>query len=211
MAIATLTVDINAKLAGIQGDLGKVSRMAEQNAKRIEGAFSNVGTAIKGAFAGLGASLATGFLTDVVQQVLDAQGQLDDLSKSTALSIETLSGLGVAAKLTGSDLESIAASINKLQVNIGKDPEKYKQLGINARDGYEAFKQLADIFVAIEDPEKRAAVARKRSARPGPAPRRRSPKALQGLKLLSPEGKPFQASRKSQPKRRQSLATRSIY
>jgi hypothetical protein len=159
MAIATLTVDINAKLAGIQGDLGKVSRLAEQNAKRIESAFSGVGSAIKGAFAGLGASIVTGFLSDVVQQVVDAQDALVDLSKSTALSIETLSGLGFAAKTTGGDLDSIAASINKLQVNIGKDPEKYKQLGINAKDGYEAFKQLADIFVAIEEPEKRAAVA----------------------------------------------------
>lgn len=159
MAIATLTVDINAKLAGIQGDLGKVSRLAEQNAKRIESAFSGVGSAIKGAFAGLGASLAAGFLTDIVQQVVDAQDALVDLSKSTAISVETLAGLGFAATTTGGDLDSLAASINKLQVNIGKDPEKYKQLGINARDGYEAFKQLADIFVAIEDPEKRAAVA----------------------------------------------------
>lgn len=159
MAIATLTVDINAKLAGIQGDLGKVSRLAEQNAKRIESAFSGVGTAIKGAFAGLGASLAAGFLTDIVQQVVDAQDALVDLSKSTALSIETLSGLGFAAKTTGGDLDSIAASINKLQVNIGKNPEKFKQLGIDAKDGYEAFKQLADIFVSIEDPETRAAVA----------------------------------------------------
>jgi len=159
MAIATLTVDINAKLAGIQGDLGKVSRLAEQNAKRIESAFSGVGSAIKGAFAGLGASLAAGFLTDIVQQVVDAQDALVDLSKSTAISVETLSGLGFAAKTTGGDLDSIAASINKLQVNIGKDPEKYKQLGIDAKNGYDAFKQLADVFVSIEDPEKRAAVA----------------------------------------------------
>lgn len=159
MAIATLTVDINAKLAGIQGDLGKVSRLAEQNAKRIESAFSNVGSAIKGAFATIGGAITVGFLTDIVQQAVDAQDALVDLSKSTALSVETLAGLGFAAKTTGGDLDSIAASINKLQVNIGRDPEKYKQLGINARDGYEAFKQLADIFVAIEDPEKRAAVA----------------------------------------------------
>lgn len=159
MAIATLTVDINAKLAGIQGDLGKVSRLAEQNAKRIESAFSNVGSAIKGAFATIGGAITVGFLTDIVRQAVDAQDALVDLSKSTALSVETLAGLGFAAKTTGGDLDSIAASINKLQVNIGRDPEKYKQLGINARDGYEAFKQLADIFVAIEDPEKRAAVA----------------------------------------------------
>lgn len=159
MAIATLTVDINAKLAGIQGDLGKVSRLAEQNAKRIESAFSGVGSAIKGAFAGLGASLAAGFLTDIVQQVVDAQDALVDLSKSTAISVETLAGLGFAATTTGGDLDSLAASINKLQVNIGKDPEKYKQLGIDAKNGYDAFKQLADVFVSIEDPEKRAAVA----------------------------------------------------
>lgn len=159
MAIATLTVDIEAKLAGIQGDLGKVARLAEQNAKRIENAFSNVGSSIKGAFVGLGATLATGFLTDVIQRVLDAQGALDDLSKSTALSIETLAGLGYAAKVTGGDLDSVAAAVNKLQVNIGKDPEKYRQIGIDAKDGYEALKQLAEIFVAIEDPEQRAAVA----------------------------------------------------
>ena len=159
MAIATLTVDINAKLAGIQGDLGKVSRLAEQSAKRIEGAFAGVGTAIKGAFAGFAATLTAGFLTDIVQQVVDAQDALADLSKSTALSVETLSGLGFAAKTTGGDLDSITTAINKLQVNIGKDPEKYKQLGIDAKDGYEAFKQLADIFVSIEAPEKRAAVA----------------------------------------------------
>ena len=159
MAIATLTVDINAALAGIQGDLGKVSRLAEQSAKKMENAFSGVGSALKGALAGLAASVSVGFLTDIVRQVVDAQDALVDLSKSTAISVETLAGLGFAAKTTGGDLDSIAASINKLQVNIGRDPEKYKQLGIDAKNGYDAFKQLADIFVSIEDPEQRAAVA----------------------------------------------------
>lgn len=159
MAIATLTVDINAKLAGIQGDLGKVSHLAEQSAKRMESAFAGVGGALKTAFTGFAATLTAGFLTDVVQQVVDAQDALSDLNKSTAISVEILSGLGFAAKTTGGDLDSIAASINKLQVNIGKDPEKYKQLGIDAKNGYDAFKQLADIFSAIEEPETRAAVA----------------------------------------------------
>lgn len=159
MAIATLTVDINAKLAGIQGDLGKVSKLAEQSAKRMESAFAGVGSALKTAFTGVAATLTAGFLTDVVQQVVDAQDALSDLNKSTAISVETLSGLDFAAKTTGGDLDSIATAINKLQVNIGKDPEKYKQLGIDAKNGYDAFKQLADIFVAIEEPETRAAVA----------------------------------------------------
>ena len=159
MAIATLTVDINAKLAGIQGDLGKVSKLAEQSAKRMESAFAGVGSALKTAFTGFAATLTAGFLSDIVQQVVDAQDALSDLNKSTAISVETLSGLAFAAKTTGGDLDSIATAINKLQVNIGKDPEKYRQLGIDAKNGYEAFKQLADIFVAIEEPETRAAVA----------------------------------------------------
>ena len=159
MAIATLTVDINAKLAGIQGDLGKVSKLAEQSANRMESAFAGVGSALKTAFTGFAATLTAGFLTDIVQQVVDAQDALSDLNKSTAISVETLSGLAFAAKTTGGDLDSIATAINKLQVNIGKDPEKYKQLGIDAKNGYDAFKQLADIFVAIEEPETRAAVA----------------------------------------------------
>ena len=159
MPIATLTVDINAKLATIQGDLGRVAGYGEAAAKRLESAFSGVGGVIKTAFAGFAATLATGFLTDVVQKAVDAQDALSDLSKSTALSVETLAGLGFAATTTGSDLDSIAKSINRLQVNIGNAPEKYRQLGIDARDGYEAFKQLADIFQAIEDPETRAAVA----------------------------------------------------
>jgi hypothetical protein len=75
-----------------------------------------------------------GFLTDVVQQVVDAQDKLVDLSKSTAISDRDPGRSRCSPqRLTGGDLDSLAASINKLQVNIGKDPEKYKQLGIDAQ------------------------------------------------------------------------------
>ena len=159
MAIAALTIDINARLAGIEGDLGKVARIAERNAAQMTRAFDGVGDAIKGVFSGIAAKVSFDFVSGIIQNAIDAQDALVDLNKSTGIAVETLAGLGFAAKTTGGDLDSIAAAINKLQVNIAKNPEKYKQLGISAKDGYEAFKQLADIFVSIEDPEKRAAVA----------------------------------------------------
>lgn len=163
MPIAKLSIDLEARLTKLEAGLTKAQYSAERSARKIEGAFSGVGDIIHGAFdgivAGLSVSAITSAITNFIQQAVDAQDALVDLSKSTDISVDKLAGIGFAAQTTGGDLESIAAAINKLQVNIGKDPEKYKQLGIDAKNGYEAFKQLADIFVSIEDPEKRSAVA----------------------------------------------------
>ena len=61
MAIATLTIDLVAKLASLERDMGKAAQIAEKNARRMEQAFSAVGNTAGlsvGAFAGLVRSLA---------------------------------------------------------------------------------------------------------------------------------------------------------
>lgn len=125
--------------------------------KRNLGELSDVVGGMPG-IAAFGAASAAG-LALIVTSAVDAQDALADLSKSTNLAVDLLAGLGFAAKTSGSDLDSVAKSINKLQVNIANAPEKYRALGITATDGYQALLQLADIFVAIEEPEQRAAVA----------------------------------------------------
>lgn len=127
------------------------------SAKRNLGELSDVVGGMPG-IAAFGAASAAG-LALIVTSAVDAQDALADLSKSTNLAVDLLAGLGFAAKTSGSDLDSVAKSINKLQVNIANAPEKYRALGITATDGYQALLQLADIFVAIEEPEQRAAVA----------------------------------------------------
>ena len=159
MAIAALTVDINARLAGIEGDLGKVSRLAEQSAAKMGRAFDAVGESLRNVFAGVAfGAVASGF-SRLVTQALDAQDALSDLSKSTAISIDLLAGLKGAAITSGTDLEGVAAAVNKLSVNIGKNSEQFAAIGITAKDPLEALKQLADVYSAIEDPQLRAAVA----------------------------------------------------
>jgi hypothetical protein len=159
MAIAALTVDINARLAGIEGDLGKVSRLAEQSAAKMSRAFDAVGESLRNVFAGVAiGSIASGF-GRLVTEALDAQDALSDLSKSTAISIELLAGLKGAAITSGTDLEGVAAAVNKLSVNIGKNAEQFAAVGITAREPLEALKQLADVYAAIEDPQMRAAFA----------------------------------------------------
>ena len=45
MAIATLTVDLVAKLAKFEADLGRAAHVAERNSKRMEDAFKTAGKA----------------------------------------------------------------------------------------------------------------------------------------------------------------------
>lgn len=88
---------------------------------------------------------------------INALDHLNDLHKTTGITVGDLAGLGFAAKQSGSDLDGVADAVSKLSKNIGKEPEKFKALGITAKEPLEAFRQLADIFVKIEDPQLRAA------------------------------------------------------
>ena len=107
----------------------------------------------------IGGGLSIVAFGSFIKASIDAADKLNDLSKSTGVSVEQLAGLQLAAKQSGTDLEGVAQAINKLSVNIGKDGEKFAKLGITAKEPLEAFKQLADVFVAIKDPQERAAVA----------------------------------------------------
>lgn len=124
---------------------------------RLSKQTSLISTAMNSAFAALGVGLSVAGFTEMIKSSIELGDTLKDLSKSTGISVENLSGLQVAAKQSGSDLDSIATSINKLSVNMGKDGEAFKQLGIDAKDPLEAFAQLSDVFNSIQDPQQRAA------------------------------------------------------
>lgn len=106
-----------------------------------------------------GIGLSAAGIVELTRRSIDFGDKLNDISKTTSISVETLAGLSVAAKQSGSDLEGMAAAVSKLSVNFGKNEEKFKALGITARDPIERLKQLADIYNGLEDPALRAAVA----------------------------------------------------
>jgi phage-related minor tail protein len=155
MAGNSITVDFNANVARftsgidkVTNDLSKFQSNADRVSKNINNVLGNIGV-------GLSAAGVVAF----GKSVIDGLDKLNGLSKTTGIAANQLAGLGYAAKQSNSDLESVAASVAKLSVNIGKDGEKFRALGITAKDPIEAFKQLADVFVAIKDPQERAAVA----------------------------------------------------
>ena len=142
-------------LARLSQDITQAKGMIGSMARDVDRAASTM----RNALGAIGVGLSVTGLIALGRHTIDAIDKLNDLSKSTNLAVGDLAGLGYAAKISGGNLEGAAAAINKLSQNIGKAPEKYRALGISAKEPLEAFKQLADIFVSIEDPQLRAAVA----------------------------------------------------
>ncbi|MCK9202440.1 MAG: hypothetical protein M0P42_15020 [Gallionella sp.] len=150
----SVTIDFNANLARFTSGLDKVTNdlnRFQSNAARVSGNITK-------AFNTLGVGLSVVGFGAMVKGSIDALDRVNDLRLATGLTSETLAGLKFAAELAGGDLDSIAKSINKLAVNMGKDEEKFKRLGITAKDPLEAFKQLADVFSEVQDPQLRAAL-----------------------------------------------------
>lgn len=155
MALAgRLEIQMYADIARLKTDMAAMKGTVNQAMDQVSAA---VGKA-QSLFSKFGVTLSVGYFTHLIKGSIDAMDTLKDLSKSTSMSVDDLAALQLVAKQSGSELEGTAAAINKLSQNIGKDPQKFKALGISAKEPIEAFKQLADIFVALEDPQQRAAV-----------------------------------------------------
>lgn len=146
--LGDLLIRLRADTADFQSDMGKAAYVTEKSMQQIQRSAAK-----------LGVLLGAGAFVAMVKGSIDAADHLNDLSKTTGIAVDHLAGLRLASKQSGGDLDSIAASVNKLSVNIGKDAEKFAALGVSAKNPLEAFKQLADVFVAIRDPQLRAAVA----------------------------------------------------
>jgi Lambda phage tail tape-measure protein (Tape_meas_lam_C) len=137
---------------------------AANNALKLSAAYETggrIGDYVKSKLRDLSvvALASAGGIAALVFSSINAADKLNDLSKSTNLSVEDLSGLSLASQQSGSDLDAVADSISKLALNMGKNAEKFRALGITAKDPLEAFKQLADVFVQIKDPQLQAAFA----------------------------------------------------
>ena len=132
--------------------------------------FGALGAAIGVAFS---AGAAISWLTNITRQSIDAAGRIDDLSQSLGVSGETLSRFSLAAKLNGTDLESLAGGMQKLNVKIDAAADGSKEataafarVGISVRNASgevktsdEVMAELADRFADMEDGAGKTAIA----------------------------------------------------
>ena len=151
--VSDVEIRLRADIARLQQDLNGARR-------EVTGAVNGMSASVeqlKSLLGGLATGAAVVGFAGIIKNSIDATDALNDMSVRTKVAIEDLAGLSYAAKLGDTSLEGVAGAISKLGMNIGKDGAKFRELGITATEPLEAFKQLADIFKNIEDPQQRAA------------------------------------------------------
>ncbi len=148
-----IKVRIGLESEAFANGLDRVQTQVRRNIEDMSSHFSKLQVMVSG--------IAAGALTVFVKQGIDAADSLSKLSIKTGATVETLAGFDLAAKLSDTSLEAIAKSSVKLSEQLVKNGETFKALGINTKDPTEAMIQLADVFVGMEDPAQRAALANK--------------------------------------------------
>src|SRR2546422_4204022 len=62
----------------------------------------------------LAGGVGVGYFLSLTKGSIDAAAHLEDLSKSTGLTVERLAGLGVLARQSGTDLDGLAKGIDRM-------------------------------------------------------------------------------------------------
>lgn len=155
MAFASLTIDLNARIANIERDMGRAAHVAETQSKKMEAAFARAGAG----FAAIGGALVGAGLVGFVKQSIDAADNMRDLAIATGTSVDALASYQLAAQQSGTSIEDVSAGMGKLSVFMARNAEEAQKLGLTASDPAQAFAQLADVLARVEDPAQRNAIA----------------------------------------------------
>lgn len=137
MAIATLSIDLEARLAKFQAGLDRAEQLAARSAKNMEGAFD----AVKGGLAGLAAAVSVGAIVQMVRATVNGVDALNDLADATGDSVENLSALEDIALRTGTSMDTASDAVvklNKALFEAKNDPESapaqaLKNLGLDVK------------------------------------------------------------------------------
>lgn len=135
--------------------------------KKVETSFSGLEKSWKRLAGALAIGGSVAYLTNLVKQSLDAADSMAKLSQSTGVTVETLSGLKLAAQLSGVDINTLAGSINKMQKAMVEAQQGnrelsalFKALGVDINGGTkEALYAVADAFQRIADGKEKTAAA----------------------------------------------------
>jgi len=145
--------------------------------KQVEGAANSLTSRIGplgGALGALAPVATVGGLAALVSKTVDAGDAMFDMAQKTGVSVEALAKFGKAATINGTDIDTVARSLNKLSRGLdetattGKGPaaDALRFLGISATDASgklrnadQVMLEIADKFSRMQDGSKKSALA----------------------------------------------------
>ena len=136
MAIAGLSIDLEARLAGLQQSMDRAVQISEGSARQIGAAFG-AATRLVGLF---GVALAPAALVGWTRTVVNGIDALNDMADATGASIENLSALEDIAIRTGTSVDDAGDALIKLNKALA-----------DARPGSAAAEAFSALGLSVDD------------------------------------------------------------
>ncbi len=117
-ALGSLVVELALNYAQYTAALNKTEQMSLQAAQRVQQTMDSVKSTVGNFAVGIGAALAGAFsvaaMKEMITGVVATQFELKKLSDISGVSMEKFSGLAAIAKLSGTQADQLADSMNQL-------------------------------------------------------------------------------------------------
>lgn len=146
MAVATLSIDLEARLARFEADMGRATRTLEQLGQSAAGTATRIGQIFAGNFVAAAAIEGVQRMIDLFPQLLDGVAKFQDLADETGASAEALARMQTAADVSGVSVENLAGLMVRLTGNLAKLSDEGKGAGqalANLGIGVEEFRRLS--------------------------------------------------------------------
>lgn len=140
MAIATLSIDIEARLARLEEGLDRAARINQKAAQDVEARWQSVGGSVKTALAPIAAAFSVAALQQFVLENARAVDALNDVADATGSAVENISALQDVAQRTGTDVAVVETALVKLNqaLNAAKPDSDVARalaaIGLSAKD-----------------------------------------------------------------------------
>lgn len=137
MTLATLSIDLEARLAKLDEGMTRAQRLVERSGAQMERAFVGATRAATGLITIVG---GVGFGA-LARSVLNGVDALNDFADATGTSVENASALEDIARRTGTSVDTAAGSLVKFNSQLAESAKKesdaariFQKLGLNAAE-----------------------------------------------------------------------------
>ncbi len=165
--IGSLVIDVSANVAKITKDMGKIQKNVSKASKGMSNAIASVKTVMAGLFTGYVLNQAISF----GKAIIDDADALSKLAQKTGVSVESLSALEYAAKLSGASIGSVAIGMKTLAKNatdastgIGEAKDTFNKLGVSVVGANGKLKSVDRLILEVSDAMGKLETATEKSA-----------------------------------------------
>ena len=154
--LASLVVSLEANVARFESDLNKAEFMTRKAMDTISNVSETAMKAVKGAVAGLAAAYTFDAFADGIKGAIESAAELDHMARKTGASVEALSGLKSAARLSGTSLEDVGVGLQKLSKSMyeaaggsQKQVDQFKALGVSVTDSSGKLRDSGEVMLDV--------------------------------------------------------------